>query len=165
MFYPWVLGNTGGVDEPHARSGDGALFRLRVGGAWQTGAMERVVVVTGTSRGIGRATALRLAGAGFRVFGTVRRAEDESRLERDSDGSVQAVQLDLADDSSIQEATGRLAAAGVKDLYALVNVAAAEGRAVPLECVTRADLDKHLAVTATGTAILTASMIPLLRNR
>jgi NAD(P)-dependent dehydrogenase (short-subunit alcohol dehydrogenase family) len=134
-------------------------------GAGQTVTMERSVVVTGTSRGIGRATALRLARAGFEVFGTVRSADDATRLEHECDGSVRSVQINLADDSSIQEAIDLLASFGVEALHGLVNVAAADGRAVPLECVTRADLDKHFAVTATGTAILTASMIPLLRIR
>jgi NAD(P)-dependent dehydrogenase (short-subunit alcohol dehydrogenase family) len=126
--------------------------------------MQRVVLVTGTSRGIGRATALRLARAGFQVFATVRSVDDaSSRLEHESKGSVRAVELDLAEDESIREAVGLLASCGVEALHGLVNVAAADGRAVPLECVTRADLDKHFAVTATGTAIVTAAMIPLLR--
>jgi NAD(P)-dependent dehydrogenase (short-subunit alcohol dehydrogenase family) len=73
------------------------------------------------------------------------------------------VQLDLADDTSIHEAIGLLASLGVDALHGLVNVAAADGPAVPLECATRAELDKHFGVTVTGTAILTASMIPLLR--
>jgi NAD(P)-dependent dehydrogenase (short-subunit alcohol dehydrogenase family) len=127
--------------------------------------MERVVVVTGSSRGIGRATALRLASRGFRVFGTVRSADDAARLENESDGSVRAVRLDLGDDASIQDATHRLVSLGVEGLNGLVNVAAADGRSIPLECVTRADLDVHFGVTVIGTAVLTASMIPLLRSR
>ncbi len=125
--------------------------------------MERFVLVTGTSRGIGRATALRLAGHGFRVFGTVRTAEDAIRLERASDNAVQAVQLDLSDDASIEEATIRLENLGVQNLHGLVNVAAASGCAVPMEAVTRSDLDAQFAVTVSGTAVLTASMVPLLR--
>lgn len=125
--------------------------------------MERVVVVTGASRGIGRSTALRLASTGFRVFGTVRSADDATRLEDDSVGSVRAVLLDLTDDASIREAVDRLTSFDVGALHGLVNVAAAHGRAVPLEAVTRADLDAQFAVTGAGTMVLTASMVPLLR--
>jgi NAD(P)-dependent dehydrogenase (short-subunit alcohol dehydrogenase family) len=121
-------------------------------------------MVTGTSRGIGRATALRLARHGFRVFGTVRTAEDATSLERASDGAVRAVRLDLADDTSIRAATDRMAHLGVENLHGLVNAAAAHGHAVPLEVVTRADLDTQFAVTITGASVLTASMVPLLRR-
>jgi NAD(P)-dependent dehydrogenase (short-subunit alcohol dehydrogenase family) len=125
--------------------------------------MDRCVVVTGTSRGIGRATALRLARKGFRVFGTVRNADDAADLERESDGSIRALHVDLGDDRLIRAAVDRLPAQGVDTLHGLVNVAAAGGRAVPLEAVTRADLEEQFAVMS-GAAGLTASMVPLLRR-
>jgi NAD(P)-dependent dehydrogenase (short-subunit alcohol dehydrogenase family) len=125
--------------------------------------MARVVVVTGASRGIGRSTALRLASRGFDVFATVRSADDAHRLEDDSAGSVRAVCLDLTDDASIRQAVDRLTGSGFGALHGLVNVAAAQGRAVPLEAVTRADLDEQFAVTGAGTMVLTAAMVPLLR--
>jgi NAD(P)-dependent dehydrogenase (short-subunit alcohol dehydrogenase family) len=125
--------------------------------------VERVVLVTGVSRGIGRSTALRLANSGFRVLGTVRSADDATRLEDESQGSVQAVCVDLSDDLSIHDAVAQFASCGVEALHGLVNVAAANGRAVPLESVTRADLDEHFAVTGAGTMVLTASVVPLLR--
>jgi NAD(P)-dependent dehydrogenase (short-subunit alcohol dehydrogenase family) len=125
--------------------------------------MDRCVVVTGTSRGIGRATALRLARNGFQVFGTVRNARDAADLERESDGSVRALHVDLGDDRTIRAAADWLPANGVETLHGLVNVAAAGGRAVPLEAVTRADLDAQFAV-ASGAASLTGSLVPLLRR-
>ena len=42
----------------------------------------KTVVVTGVSSGIGAATALALARAGFKVFGSVRRAEDAAARAR-----------------------------------------------------------------------------------
>lgn len=124
--------------------------------------VDRAVVVTGASRGIGRATALRLAQSGLHVFGAVRAADDAARLEDESGGAVHAVRLDLGDDASIQRLVDELTGSGVEALYGLVNVAAASGRAVPLQAVTRADLDRQLAVTATGTMVLTAAMVPFL---
>jgi len=59
------------------------------------------VVVTGASTGIGAAIARHLAGRGFRVFGTVRRAEDEAALER---AGVTAVRMDVTDAASIARA-------------------------------------------------------------
>jgi NAD(P)-dependent dehydrogenase (short-subunit alcohol dehydrogenase family) len=84
-------------------------------------------------------------------------------LEETSEGSIRTLRLDLADDTSIHGVAGALSAAGVEALDGLVNVAAAQGRAVPLEAVTRVDLDEHFAVTGAGTMVLTASLIPLLR--
>jgi NAD(P)-dependent dehydrogenase (short-subunit alcohol dehydrogenase family) len=124
--------------------------------------MDRVVLVTGASRGIGRATALRLSRAGFTVFATVRHATDASRLDRDSGGSVRPVQLDLTDPSTIRRAITGLRTSGVAALQGLVNVAAPGGRAVPMEAVTQEDLEEQLGVTVTGTALLTAAAIPLL---
>ena len=120
-------------------------------------------MVTGASRGIGRATALRLSDRGFAVFAAVRRDSDAVSLEDQSEGSIQTLRLDLGDDTSIHEVADALSRAGVEALGALVNVAAAQGRAVPLEAVTRADLDEHFTVTGAGTMVLTASLIPLLK--
>jgi NAD(P)-dependent dehydrogenase (short-subunit alcohol dehydrogenase family) len=128
----------------------------------QTCSMERFVVVTGTSRGIGRATALRLARHGYQVFGTVRSEDDATSLEGESGGSVRALRLDLTDDEAIREGVDRLSRSGVDVLHGLINVAAAGGRAVPLEAATREDLDRQFAVTVAGTAILTGAMVPLL---
>jgi NAD(P)-dependent dehydrogenase (short-subunit alcohol dehydrogenase family) len=127
--------------------------------------MEQVAVVTGTSRGIGRATARRLARSGFRVVATARTVDDMRSLDRESGGTIEAVRLDLSDDSSIQAMPGLLADRGVNAVDALVNVAAGAGRAVPLEAVTRGDLDRYLAVTANGTALLTGALVPHLKAR
>src|SRR3981081_845703 len=56
------------------------------------------VVVTGASTGFGAAIARHLTGRGFRVFGTVRRAEDEAALAR---AGVTAVRMDVTDTASI----------------------------------------------------------------
>ncbi|WP_201839104.1 oxidoreductase [Microvirga zambiensis] len=73
-----------------------------------------VALVTGASSGIGRATAKALQSAGFRVFGTSRRATAES-----SDG-ITMLACDVTDDASVAKLVDEvLAKAGRIDL--LVN--------------------------------------------
>lgn len=73
--------------------------------------MERKVVITGASRGIGKVTADRFLDAGWTVIGT-------SRTVRQT-RSIEWVQLDLARSGSIQTAAKRILATGPIDV--LVN--------------------------------------------
>lgn len=65
-----------------------------------------IAVVTGANSGIGRATALHLAAAGYRVFGTVRsvaRADKLAAAAEQAGVSVELVELDIADDASVRD--------------------------------------------------------------
>src|SRR5262245_5864111 len=62
-----------------------------------TNAPSRVVLITGASSGIGRATAELLAGAGHRVFGGVRAVATAAPL-----AGVEFVPLDVRDDASVK---------------------------------------------------------------
>ncbi|RLE23340.1 MAG: hypothetical protein DRJ50_06330, partial [Actinobacteria bacterium] len=64
-----------------------------------------VTVVTGANSGIGRATAIHLAGAGHRVVGTVRseaKADKLRVMSADAGVSVELFDLDVADDESVR---------------------------------------------------------------
>lgn len=70
----------------------------------------KVVLVTGASRGIGRAAALLFAAEGARVVLAARSAEALERLVAeisDAGGTAHAVPLDLADPASVRAAVGR----------------------------------------------------------
>lgn len=60
---------------------------------------SKVVVVTGVSSGIGRATAAKFAARGCRVFGTVRSLAKAAPL-----ASVELVEMDVSDDTSVKSA-------------------------------------------------------------
>jgi NAD(P)-dependent dehydrogenase (short-subunit alcohol dehydrogenase family) len=98
------------------------------------------------------------------VFAAVRADSDAISLELESEGSIRTLRLDLTDDDSIDEVPDTLRREGIDALGGLVNVAAAQGRAVPLEAATRADLDEQFAVTGSGTMVLTSTLLPLLKN-
>jgi len=74
----------------------------------------QIALVTGASSGIGEATANRLARAGFQVYGTQRRAAQDSKR------TFQMLSLDVTSDESVEAAVKEvLRASGRIDL--LVN--------------------------------------------
>jgi NAD(P)-dependent dehydrogenase (short-subunit alcohol dehydrogenase family) len=122
------------------------------------------VLVTGASRGLGRATALHLARSDFHVLAGVRDRSDGDRLEAEAVGRVHAVMLDVADDDSIARAVVEVRqVVGVDGLAGLVNNAAV-GQGGPIECATRDDLERVFAVNFHGVVLTTNAFLPLLRR-
>ena len=117
------------------------------------------VLLTGASRGIGRATALRLARAGWTVYATVRSAADGEALVLEAAGTaVHPLQLEVTRDEQIAALDEALPAR----LDAIVNNA---GIVVsgPLETLTAADLREQFDVNVVGAVALTNLVLPRLR--
>jgi NADP-dependent 3-hydroxy acid dehydrogenase YdfG len=73
--------------------------------------MHRVAVVTGASSGIGAATAVRLAGAGYHVVAAARRADRVEALAariRDDGGQAEARQLDVTNQAGVEALAAEL---------------------------------------------------------
>lgn len=68
-------------------------------------AVERVVLITGASSGIGRACARYLAERGYRVYGTSRKITGDDPVE---DGSVRMIRMDVNDDRSVTSGIDRV---------------------------------------------------------
>lgn len=123
----------------------------------------RHVFVTGTSRGIGRATVRRLASAGMAVFAGVRNPDDVAGLLGE-DGAVTPVLLDLGLDDSIERAARTVReTVGSDGLFALVNCAAGGGGGSPMEYASRQTLESAFDVTTFGTFLLTRALLPMIR--
>jgi NAD(P)-dependent dehydrogenase (short-subunit alcohol dehydrogenase family) len=117
------------------------------------------VLITGAGRGIGRATALRLARAGWTVYATVRQEADGAELVAAAAGrAVHPLQLDVTDDAGIAS----LGASLPERLDAIVNNA---GIVVsgPLESLSADDLREQFEVNVVGAVALTNAVLPRLR--
>lgn len=121
------------------------------------------VLVTGASRGVGRAVALLLDRTGYQVFAGVRRTEDGEALTREASARLVPLVFDLTKRPSIEAAvrTVQEKMDGL-GLRALVNNAAAF-HAAPIEYAAEADVRRLFEVNVFGPLALTQACIPLLR--
>ncbi len=121
----------------------------------------RVILVTGCSSGIGRATALEAAGRGHRVFASARRVADLAEL--DGVENVTTLALDVTDPGSIAAGVeGVLSRAGRVD--ALVNNAGF-GQYGSVEEVTLDEWRAQFEVNLFGAIAAIQAVLPSMRGR
>lgn len=127
---------------------------------------RRLAVVTGASRGIGRAVAVRLAADGLRVVAVGR---DRAALERTATSTATAQRADeplittlvcdVGDEAAVAERIG-----GLDRVDVLVNNAGAS-TSNRLDRTTSAEWDEMLRVNATGPFLCTRAVVPGMRAR
>jgi NAD(P)-dependent dehydrogenase (short-subunit alcohol dehydrogenase family) len=120
---------------------------------------HRHVVVTGASSGIGRATALRLAAAGWHVYAGVRKLGDTPSAQM-----VTPLLIDVTNAEQIGAAVESVAEhVGPSGLNALVDNAGI-GVAAPMELVSLESLRWQLEVNVVGQVAVTQAFLPMLRQ-
>ena len=121
--------------------------------------MERTILITGCSSGIGYDAAFGLKARGWRVFATCRKVEDCQRLV--SEG-LESFPLDYADEASIAAAVAEVALRTGGRLDALFNNGAFASPGL-VEDVPRGALRAIFEVNVFGVHDLTRRVIPLMR--
>ena len=124
----------------------------------------RSVVVTGASSGIGRSTALRLDGEGWRVFAGVRSDRDGEALRAEAGERLVPLRLDVTSSEQIAAACERVSEeVGGSGLDGLVNNA---GITIPfpLEALSLDDFRRLIDVNLTGQLAVTQALLPQLRT-
>lgn len=126
--------------------------------------MQRDIVITGASSGIGAACARYLDGLGFTVWAGVRRKEDGEALAHSTSARLRVLLLDVTDPGSIA-ATGRTLAEALPEtgLAGLVNNAGIS-IAGPLELLPLAEVRTQFEVNVIGALAITQACLPLLRR-
>jgi NAD(P)-dependent dehydrogenase (short-subunit alcohol dehydrogenase family) len=127
-----------------------------------------LALITGASTGIGRATALRLAGRGWTVLAGVRTpAAGEGLVADGPAGAIVPLALEVTDAAQIAQAAERVGqqqGASVRaGLDALVNNAGI-GIGGPLEVLSEADLRRQFDVNVFGQVAVTRALLPALRR-
>jgi 3-oxoacyl-[acyl-carrier protein] reductase len=127
----------------------------------------RVALVTGSSRGIGRAAALALADAGAHVAVNYRKREDEARKTMEQIlGRGRRAVIVRADVSSAQAVSGAVEKTeeelGAIDIL-VNNAGIATKRTV--EEITEQDWDETLTVNLKSTFLLTQAVVPGMRKQ
>lgn len=127
----------------------------------------RVALVTGASRGIGRAVALRFAAEGASVAVNYARADEQARetvrLIEAAGGRAMAVKADVARLIEVQAMVRRILDEWGA-IHILMNNAGVAADA-PLERMSEEDFDRVIDVSLKGTFLCTQAVAPTMRRQ
>lgn len=129
--------------------------------------MNKTVLITGASSGIGRASALRLAREGFVVFAGVRKPQDAESLTHEAGPARERlvpVELDVTDANAVRAVAAQVRArVGDRGLDGLVNNAGI-GVSMPVEYLPLEVLRHQFEVNVFGQVAVTQAFLPLIRQ-
>lgn len=120
--------------------------------------MQKFVVITGSSSGIGLAAANDLLRRGYHVIAACRKPQD---VERMAELGFSGVQLDLDDEQSVARAAAEILTLCDGRLYGLFNNGGF-GIYGPLQLITRQQLEQQFSTNLFGTHQLTTLLLPAL---
>jgi NAD(P)-dependent dehydrogenase (short-subunit alcohol dehydrogenase family) len=122
--------------------------------------VSKAVLITGCSTGIGRATALRLAGSGWRVYASARRPETIADLEQ---AGCRTLALDVTDEESMRAAVGAVEQAEGAVGVLVNNAGYSQGG--PLEQVPMEAVRRQFETNVFGPIRLTQLVLPAMRRQ
>lgn len=123
--------------------------------------MQKIILITGCSSGIGLDTAVSLKNRGHRVIASCRKIADVERLQQ---LGVETIQLDVNDEDSITTGLQLVLEKTGGHLDVLINNAG-YGQAGALEDVPRSALIAQFNTNVFGLMELTRQVIPIMRTQ
>ena len=122
--------------------------------------MQKRILITGCSSGIGLAAAHDLQARGYHVLAACRRPDDVARMET---LGFTGIALDLDDPASVDAAAEKVIALTGNCLHGLFNNGG-YGQYGPLSSVSRQQLERQFSTNLFGTHQLTLRLLPALQN-
>lgn len=122
---------------------------------------NKTIIISGASRGIGRATALLLAQNGANIVATARNADELSTLETEGNGKIAVVPGDVASETDMQ-----LVIQTALDRFGRIDVVINNAGVGLFKNVDEISLDEWnstMATNVTGTFVLTKAALPHLK--
>ena len=138
---------------------------------WGPASMKKVVLITGSSTGFGRATAELLGRRGYTVFATMRESSSRNAAHREAlellaakdNLPIQVVEMDVCDDGSVSAATQQiLERAGRIDV--VINNAGVAALGIT-EAYTVEKMQKLFEVNFFGVARVNRAVLPTMRRQ
>lgn len=123
--------------------------------------MQKTVLVTGCSSGIGKTVAYGLREKGYQVYPTARKSEDVEQLIT---AGFDAIQLDYADGKSVELAFRSLMEKTNHQIYAVFHNGA-YGQPGAVEDISREALEKQFASNVFGWHQLNNLILPVMRKQ
>lgn len=118
--------------------------------------MQKNILITGCSSGIGLASATELQRQGFRILAACRKPED---VERMNQAGFTGVLLDLDSEQSVQRAAEEVIALTGNRLFGLFNNGG-YGVYGPLQTLSREQMEQQFSTNLFGTHQLTMLLLP-----
>lgn len=126
--------------------------------------MKKMILITGASSGIGRATAVRLAEEGHTVFAAARRLDRLTELARETAGTIIPVEMDVRDPASVRKAVETVGETASDGLDVLINNAG-YALTAPMETVSTEDVRAQFETNVIGLFDVTRAFLPQMRAR
>ena len=126
--------------------------------------MNKVIIITGTSSGLGRAFAQALLEAGFKVVGTVRKPEAALEFEQLKPGAAFARTLDVTETPDRLASVVEEIEQNIGPVYALINNAG-YGHEGTLEESSMEELRQQFEVNVFGAVAMMKAVLPHMRAR
>lgn len=127
--------------------------------------MEKTVVITGASTGIGYAAAKELVARGYHVFGSVRKTSDGERVRSELGNSFTPLLFDVTDHAALLEAVEQVrAAVGDNGIAGLINNAGI-AHTGPLMHLPLNEFRQVFEINVVGVLAVTQAFLPLLGGR
>lgn len=122
--------------------------------------MSRVILITGVSRGIGRALVGEFVKAGHTIYGCARSEVGIEELETKFGRPHRFRKVDVADESQVRDWAGELLGENLPPPDLLINNAALINRNAALWKVPASEFDKVMAVNINGVANVIRCFLP-----